>query len=154
MARGQDDTRPCGNCGRRYRDSYGDVCPMCGYNSTTGAILAGSPSAEGAGNTETHLSYPQPHTAQILNPDQETQRLLRELLAGVNRTTFAVRAMVSYAAILLIGYLAGALIYGFGALTQLFLFQVIGIFVAVAGTIAAHVQLIREWAASKVPDRF
>jgi hypothetical protein len=71
--------------------------------------------------------------------------------AATNRTTYAVRAMVSFTVILLITILVAAV---FGLLSLLWVgFAFIGGLVVLGGYVMAIVTLIQEWLASNVPNR-
>jgi len=135
-----DSIYPCEECGRRYNHILLDECPSC--NRT-----------EGSGVTKPK-SVPKP-------ADFETHDLLRQVLIGVNRTTYAVRAVVSLTAILivtsgivfmiqLLSALAGAADNESLAGFLNFLSWV----VALVGIFIAYREFFSEWRKSKVPERY
>jgi ABC-type multidrug transport system fused ATPase/permease subunit len=87
--------------------------------------------------------------------NSELARLLEKSIQASNRTTFAVRAMVSYTVITVLTILLTTVFVGLGFLavgSWLALFLVIiGLLVLLVGTIYALVTLIHEWALSNVP---
>jgi len=87
--------------------------------------------------------------------NSELARLLEKSIQASNRTTFAVRAMVSYTVITVLTILVTTMLVGLGFLVlgswlAVFL-VVIGLLVLLVGTIYALVTLIHEWALSNVP---
>ena len=135
----QSKATPCENCGRLYNHALLTSCPGCRVTHGSGIDRYVDPAS--------------------LTPEFETQRLLKEVLKSTNRTTYAVRAVVSLSAILLLtAGIVYVLILIAGLLTALgsegtatftlFLAWVLGII----GTIAAYRQFIKEWLLSDVPD--
>ena len=128
---------PCANCGRPYNHKLLRSCPGC-------------QATEGSGK------YVNP---AVGTPEFETQRLLNQLIRATNRTTYAVRAVVSLSVYLLItagiawilvllaGLLASISEDGILPPVLIFLAWVVGI----VGTYMAYKKFYEEWKASEVP---
>jgi hypothetical protein len=123
------------------------------YNHAVLKQCPGCASQTESGTTSSKSSNLAGKTADERN--SELTRLLEKSIQASDRTTFAVRAMVSYTVITVITLLVTAVFAGFtvlgggGPFSAFFGF--IGALVLVIGTIYALVTLIREWALSKVP---
>jgi len=150
-----DSVFPCETCGRPYNHSVLKVCPGCAgaaspdtaKRAPRGSVSYSAPASQG--NQVTHAASIENSQVAVLLTSliEETRRNT----AAANRTTYAVRAMVSFAVILLITILIGGV---FGLLSLLWVgFAVIGGLVVLGGYIFAIVTLIREWLASYVPGR-
>ena len=141
--------RPCAECGNPYNHVQLSECPSC-KNSANG-------------NEDSNKSASSP-TKQAAERNEELQNLLRELVnenrlqrKAIDRTTYAVRAMVSYTVITAITLLLGGLFVGFmvlagGGSFSVF-FGVIAGLIFIVGNIYAFSTLVREWSMSEVTNR-
>ena len=150
-----DSVLPCDICGRPYNRSVLKVCPGCAGASspdTARRSTKSSTSFSAQSNQSNAVSY------SDFNENPQVIALLTKLIeetkrntTATNRTTYAVRAMVSFTVILLITILAAAV---FGLLSLLWVgFAFIGGLVVLGGYVMAIVTLIQEWLASNVPSR-
>lgn len=133
---------PCDECGRIYNRTVLKSCPGC----------AASASTHSAGGTSS-----QSPAQQASDRNAEIVNLLKESIRASNRTTYAVRSMVSYTVITVITLLIAGIFVGIAALAGgnaiSAVFAIIGGLVLLGGIILAFVTLIREWALSDVPNR-
>ena len=114
------------------------------------------PACPGCRTTEGSGKYIDP---AVGTPEFETQRLLKEVIRATNRTTYAVRAVVSLSVYLLItagivwllvllaGLLTSAAPEGILPPVLIFLSWVVGI----VGTYLAYKKFFEEWKASEIP---
>jgi uncharacterized membrane protein len=153
-----DAVYPCEDCGRIYNHTVLKRCPGCAAN----VAVDTAPRKTTASSNVTYKSSEAPQQ-QYVNDDR-VATLLETLItetrrnnASINKTTFAVRAMVSYTVITVIAVLIAAVLVGLMALggggpVSVF-FAIIGGLVLIGGTIYALATLIREWALSDVSRR-
>lgn len=150
-----DSVIPCEICGRPYNRAVLKVCPGCAGASSPDTAKSRSRSSvsySAAAGQSTTAGYAE------FNDNPQITALLTKLIdetkrntAATNRTTYAVRAMVSFTVILLITILVAAV---FGLLSLLWVgFAFIGGLVVLGGYVMAIVTLIQEWLASNVPNR-
>ena len=132
----------CGICGRVYNHAVLSKCPGC----------AGAAKSDPA-NQEKNFNPARQADAR----NAEITDLLREIARASNRTTYAVRSMVSYTVITVITFLitlvfAGLTALGGGGPVSAF-FGIIGALVFLTGIVYALATLIREWKLSDVSKR-
>ena len=143
-----DGIYPCEECGRVYNHKVLDGCPRCRVVE----------SREEAGQQAVRPVRSGHLVASVDN--LVFQDLLKRQIEATNRTTHAVRAFVSYVAIIVISYSLAGFIYGFGigfASSTLNLnFAVfttwVAVLVAVVGNVIALWQFLSEWRQSRVPS--
>jgi hypothetical protein len=129
--------KPCEQCGREYNHVALNSCPECNVTEGSGKFSGHKPSPEEQGNI-----------------------LLEKIQQGVDRTTFAVRAVVSLTAILIVTSGAVFVLQLLARLAQssdletlVGFLNIISVAVALVGIFIAYSQFFREWRMSKVPDR-
>lgn len=133
--------KPCKDCGRPYNQIALAACPECSVE-------------EGSGITRRTSSKTPTQT-------DSSEDLLKQILLGVNRTTYAVRAVVSLTAILII---TSGLVFLLQLLTAaaattdnetlVGFLNFLSFIVAIVGIYLAYSQFFSEWRKSKVPERF
>lgn len=139
---------PCDICGRIYNHEVLKKCPGC-------AAQTASDNARKK-TTTVVTSNGESSSSVTVSSDPQVVDLLKSLVnetrrnnAAINRTTLAVRSMVSFAVIILIAALAGGAFIWLGMYSWPG-FTIIGALAILCGYVGAIVTLIREWAASKV----
>ena len=130
--------KPCSDCGREYNHVALSACPECNVT-------------EGSGSRDKY----QP------SETEEANAILEKIRQGVDRTTFAVRAVVSLTAILiltsgvigLLQLLAG-LAQSADSETLVGFLNFLSFVAALVGVFLAYSQFFSEWRKSRVPERY
>jgi hypothetical protein len=133
--------KPCKDCGRPYNQIALAACPECSVE-------------DGSGLTRRTSRQTSTYT-------ESSEDLLKQVLLGVNRTTYAVRAVVSLTAILIITsgivfllQLLTAAIATTDNDTLVGFLNFLSFVGAIVGIYLAYSQFFSEWRKSKVPDRY
>jgi DNA-binding helix-hairpin-helix protein with protein kinase domain len=148
----------CPVCDWKFDPTQKSKCPSCHTASDEAikrsdenmAAKAAEVKAAPVKNIESPVQTPATRVSSPVANNDLIQAIDRQIEAS-NRTTFAVRSMVSYVVITVISGLVGALLIALGFAFQAPMFMVLGGLAFVGGTIGALVTLIREWALSSVP---
>jgi hypothetical protein len=137
-----DSVYPCETCGRTYNHDVLKQCPGCASQTESGTTQSKS---SNSGDIAAERN-------------SELAKLLGKSIEASNRTTFAVRAVVSLTAILLMTSAAVAILQIMVRLAQSgdlptladFL-NFISVVVALVGIFIAYSTFFKEWRMSKVP---
>lgn len=145
-----EETYPCNKCGENYNHKNLARCPECEAPTLLG------PSA----GTSFYEGLRKAKSTTLPEPENSLEALVIESIKASNRTTYAVRSVVSLTAILLMT--AGATIAAqyVAAVAQVTLkidfltalLWLISWLIAIGGTAFAYLQFFSEWRKSKVPD--
>lgn len=147
-----DFVGPCDECGRIYNHSKLKMCPSC-------AVQADAQRVSERSTNEPQFSSVS--NAQSFGSNDKLEKLLLANIYASNRTTSAVRAIVSLFAILTITSVVSFILYFLGlwiatGLRSEFLlnatFVVVGL-VTLGGVVTAYWQFFVEWTNSKIPTR-
>ena len=152
----------CPVCGWKYDPKGKSKCPSCYSTPEEASKVAEQKAAEQesvetsqaasvkATGSKTQASEPKPSSNTIQTYPDELLAAIERQIDATNRTTYAVRSMVSYTVITILGSIVGALLIGIGFGTQTLALIVLGVLVFLGGNIAALVALVREWSLSRV----
>ena len=150
----------CPVCGWNYDPNAKGKCPSCYTSYADGLKIAEEKKAEKpepvvakeqvAPSKPTAQAAPKSSAVSAGSNDLLLDAIERQI-AAANRTTYAVRSMVSYVVITVLTTIVGALFVAAGLGTRTLALFVIGVITMLGGTIAALVTLVKEWALSYVP---
>lgn len=147
-----DIVQPCEICGRIYNHTKLKMCPGCA-GAVESEKLAELKSTQGK-NSENSLAG--------LASSESIERLLKANIAAADRTTSAVRSIVSLFAILTVTAVVGYAIFLFGfwisSMTRNIFFMeaatVVAGIVGLGGVVLAYWQFFSEWVQSRIPTRY